>query len=204
MPEGGLEPYVAEVANEMDLVLAAIRKVLKSSDHDAGVAIRPSDAASAVHSTSSVTPATLPAKSDTPPPNSSPDTGGQADVVASGSRPTQMSLGPPTPTEVKDAEAAASEHHGAIDWNDALANFGGEEAILWRLLQKFEERAKPTMHTIRKAAREKDFRILQREAYSLKGSAGYIAAFELQQAALALEELVRSLSSCVGPLPLWH
>ena len=77
-----------------------------------------------------------------------------------------------------------------LDWTRALANFGGDTAILPRLLNKFIERAKPCMDKICRAAHGGDLSTLQREAYSLKGAAGYIGAGHLQQAAVAFEEQV--------------
>jgi len=80
-----------------------------------------------------------------------------------------------------------------LHWTDALRTFGGDESILMRLLLKFQERAKPTMTKIRKAVKEGDMQVLKREAYSLKGSSGYIAARDLKEAAQALESAVDAL-----------
>ena len=103
----------------------------------------------------------------------------------------------------------ASEKASALNWADALANFGGEETILWQLLHKFEERAKPTLRKIRKAARDNDLRVLRREACSLKGSAGYIAAYDLRRWAKSLEDMVaerappRHFARPSRPFPSW-
>ena len=77
-----------------------------------------------------------------------------------------------------------------LRWDRALSNFNGEEPILRRLLAKFKERATPTLDKIRRTARDGDLPTLQREAFSLKGSAGYIAASYLQGAATALEQAI--------------
>ena len=84
----------------------------------------------------------------------------------------------------------SSDPEAVLDWTRALANFGGDTAILHRLLNKFIERAKPCMDKICRAAHGGDLSTLQREAYSLKGAAGYIGAGHLQQAAVAFEEQV--------------
>jgi len=95
-----------------------------------------------------------------------------------------------SPERPTSSTADDGEDGTVLHWANALANFGGEEPILRRLLTKFQERAKPTLEKIRRAAREGDLRLLQREAYSLKGSAGYIAASRLQHAAIAFEQAV--------------
>jgi len=85
------------------------------------------------------------------------------------------------------AEVDLSGDTSVLHWSDALNTFGGEVNILKRLLKKFEERAKPTMSRLYKLAVDADLQTLKREAYSLKGSAGYISARDLKQAAQALE-----------------
>ena len=56
-----------------------------------------------------------------------------------------------------------------------------------RLLAKFGERAEATIDGMRRAVEERDWATLKRDAHSLKGSSGYVAAMALKAAAEALE-----------------
>ena len=56
-----------------------------------------------------------------------------------------------------------------------------------RLLTKFRERAEATLDGMRRAVEQSDWTTLKRDAHSLKGSSGYVAAMALKAAAEALE-----------------
>ena len=62
-----------------------------------------------------------------------------------------------------------------------------------RLLQKFRERAPATLTGLRRAAEASDWPTLKRDAHSLKGSSGYVAASPLREAATRLEWMADQL-----------
>ena len=76
---------------------------------------------------------------------------------------------------------------GVINIKEVLTAVGGTEAVMLRLLQKFRERAPATLTGLRRAAEAADWATLKRDAHSLKGSSGYVAASPLREAAIALE-----------------
>jgi HPt (histidine-containing phosphotransfer) domain-containing protein len=132
----------------------------------------------------SVPPATQAATSVEPAASISPAASAVPAVPTFPAAPLAAPLVAPVPAD------HSSDPEAVLDWTRALANFGGDAAILHRLLTKFEERAKPCMDKIRRAAQGGDLSTLQREAHSLKGAAGYIGAGHLQQAAVAFEQQV--------------
>lgn len=181
-PEPPIAAHVIRVASEMDLVLTAIQTELQG-------------AAPGVVATPNTLPTVNP-RADVqstvaavPPPTAPPPPSARSASALAATLPQQPAPAPPPPS-VASSTADDGEDGTVLHWANALANFGGEEPILRRLLTKFQERAKPTLEKIRRAAREGDLRLLQREAYSLKGSAGYIAASRLQHAAIAFEQAV--------------
>ena len=154
------------------------------------VACCPSPTASSSSTLSRASQAHVPVASAAPPhPSPQLDPSSKTAPLSTSSR---LAPTPPTPSSVAAAETDHGEEgdDAVVDWMSALANFGGDESVLTRLLVKFEERAKPTMDKIRRAAENNDLHVLQRESYSLHGSAGYIAASRLKTAALAFELLV--------------
>ena len=56
-----------------------------------------------------------------------------------------------------------------------------------RLLTKFNGRARSTIDGLRRAVEERDWTTLKRDAHSLKGASGYVAATALKEASAALE-----------------
>ena len=56
-----------------------------------------------------------------------------------------------------------------------------------RLLTKFCERAEATLDGMRRAIQQSDWMTLKRDAHSLKGASGHVAAVALKAAAEALE-----------------
>ena len=85
----------------------------------------------------------------------------------------------------------------AINLDEVRAAVGGTEAVMLRLLQKFRERAPATLEGMRRAVEQSDWTTLKRDAHSLKGSSGYVAATALRDAALALER--SATESAQGP-----
>ena len=59
--------------------------------------------------------------------------------------------------------------------------------MMARLLAKFCERAEATIDGMRRAVEEGDWTTLKRDAHSLKGASGYVAATALMEASMALE-----------------
>jgi len=68
----------------------------------------------------------------------------------------------------------------------------GDRAVVHRLLIMFRERAAVSIAALETANAQNDFITLKREAHSLKGSSGYVAATMLSAAALSLMQLANS------------
>ena len=103
---------------------------------------------------------------------------------------------PADPTSGQASAAAASESTDttpAINLNDVRSMVGGSDAVMARLLAKFGERAEATIDGMRRAVEEGDWATLKRDAHSLKGSSGYVAAMALKAAAEALEHTANRL-----------
>ena len=75
----------------------------------------------------------------------------------------------------------------AINLNDVRSTVGGSDAVMVRLLTKFNGRARATIDGMRRAVEESDWTTLKRDSHSLKGASGYVAAMALKAAAIALE-----------------
>ena len=85
------------------------------------------------------------------------------------------------------AASRSADSTPAINLSAVLATVGGAEAVVVRLLSKFNGRARSTIDGLRRAVEERDWTTLKRDAHSLKGSSGYVAAMALKAAAEALE-----------------
>ena len=68
-----------------------------------------------------------------------------------------------------------------------FANLGGNFFVIKHILSKFVDRAQVTMKSLEQRKREEDWPSLRREAHSLKGASGYVAAAQLNKRALALQ-----------------
>ncbi|KAL3916873.1 MAG: hypothetical protein SGPRY_006635 [Prymnesium sp.] len=102
---------------------------------------------------------------------------------------TEPSPVPSKPHATPSAPSAPSpESSSCIRLNDAVANIGGDMQMTMRLLVKFRDHAGPTQSTFKEALESESISVLRREAHSLKGSSGYIAAGDLRQAAMQLQE----------------
>ena len=75
----------------------------------------------------------------------------------------------------------------------ALENIGDDQGMVERLLLKFRDHARPTLATFQQALERNALDVLRREAHSLKGSSGYVAANDLREAAIALQFACDSL-----------
>ena len=83
--------------------------------------------------------------------------------------------------------AAPTDAAPAINLNDVRSTVGGSDAVMMRLLSKFNGRAQATLDGMRRAVEQSDWTTLKRDAHSLKGASGYVAALALKAAAIALE-----------------
>ncbi|MCC9605391.1 response regulator [Blastopirellula sp. JC732] len=89
------------------------------------------------------------------------------------------------------AEATPTSSNAApkVDWEAALANVAGDESLLQAMVDVFLTDVRRILNEIDEAIEAKDGPRLRRNAHSLKGSFGYFAAAEGQQAAMRLETL---------------
>ena len=113
------------------------------------------------------------------------------------------------PTSGQPPAAAASTSGGssgggadanatpAVNLNEVRSAVGGSNAVMMRLLTKFRERAQATLDGMRRAVERSDWTTLKRDAHSLKGSSGYVAAMALKAAAEGLER--SAVESLQGP-----
>ena len=84
----------------------------------------------------------------------------------------------------------APDERPGINFEEAVANIGGDRAMTLRLLSKFSSYHFQTMATFEQALEKQAFDVIRREAHSLKGSCGYVAAKQLQAASIALLKAV--------------
>ena len=70
-----------------------------------------------------------------------------------------------------------------------------------RLLTKFCERAEATLDGMRRAIQQNDWMTLKRDAHSLKGTSGHVAAVALKAAAEALERSANASLQGSGTSP---
>jgi HPt (histidine-containing phosphotransfer) domain-containing protein len=105
----------------------------------------------------------------------------------------------PTPDERRSVEASPTEDAASFapsaiadDVEPAIlrdvlfSNLGGNLFVIKHILRKFVERSQATMTSLQQQSREEDWSALRREAHSLKGASGYVAAAQLNKRALAL------------------
>ena len=83
--------------------------------------------------------------------------------------------------------ARSADSTPAINLHDVRATVGGSDAVMVRLLTKFNGRARATIDGMRRAVEESDWTTLKRDSHSLKGASGYVAAMALKEASIALE-----------------
>jgi len=94
---------------------------------------------------------------------------------------------PAVATEKSPAPEHASIQKPAVDLRAAVDNIGGDRDMALRLLTKFRDHAKPTLTVFQDALKANNIDVIWREAHSLKGSSGYVAANDLRSAAMALQ-----------------
>ena len=75
----------------------------------------------------------------------------------------------------------------AFDPTQAMANMGGSDDLLRRMMRLFIEDAAGHLDTVRTATRQKNGRRVQRAAHTLKGVSANFAAEKVIQSAVALE-----------------
>ncbi|TWT39657.1 response regulator [Blastopirellula retiformator] len=119
---------------------------------------------------------------------------------------TSIPTAPPSAVEatpqVAEAPAPAIDGVPKVDWEAALANVGGDESLLQAMVDVFLTDVRRILGEIEEAIEAHDGPRLRRNAHSLKGSFGYFAAAEGQQAALRLETLGTEENFGEGPTAL--
>jgi len=88
-----------------------------------------------------------------------------------------------TSSSIEMLSASSKSASPCLDIEDGLVKCGGEEDLYFGLVKKFAMRLPTLIGEIKKAVAEKNLLILKREAHSLKGSSGYIAAKRLSDLA---------------------
>lgn len=71
--------------------------------------------------------------------------------------------------------------------------------MLKRILAKFRTRASSCIETLRRLHAEQEWLAFRREAHSLKGSSGYIAAWRLHKAAFTLQRVAEATNEGKPP-----
>jgi len=116
-----------------------------------------------------------------------PERAGDAQEAAPDSPSTQLVL----PVDDRDEMQA-------IDLNQVRMTVGGSEAVMIRLLENFHGHSQASLEEMRRAVEQCDWEMLKRDAHSLKGSCGYVAAKALKASAEALER--SATESMQGPV----
>jgi two-component system sensor histidine kinase/response regulator len=88
----------------------------------------------------------------------------------------------------------------AIDMAAGVARLNGDHEMFGRVLRRFAESFAATPDDIRAALSQRDGELAVRLAHTLKGAAGTIGAGMLQEAALRLEQSLRSGTDDCGGL----
>ena len=102
-----------------------------------------------------------------------------------------------------DSSCDAANAHAtpAINLNDVRSTVGGSDAVMMRLLTKFRERAETTLDGMWRAVEQSDWMTLKRDAHSLKGTSGHVAAVALKATAEALERSANASLQGSGTSP---
>lgn len=101
--------------------------------------------------------------------------------------------------------ASESNVHKPIDLDRALSEFLGEKEILDDLLKEFIEKVYSQIESIQQATINQDYKVIAREAHSIKGGAANLTADRVADIASDLEQAailsqVESLRLIVGRL----
>ena len=83
------------------------------------------------------------------------------------------------------------ETQAVFDPGQMLQNIGGDQALVYQLVQLFLERHADIMSDIRQALADGDIQTVERAAHTLKGTAGNLCAPEVALAASQLEAVGR-------------
>jgi CheY-like chemotaxis protein len=78
-----------------------------------------------------------------------------------------------------------------IDWHRAVTNLAGKMDLFIDLLSTFNHKHQTIIREIRDAIAKGDMTLAERLAHTLKGTAGYLAADEVYQAADEIENVIR-------------
>lgn len=79
-----------------------------------------------------------------------------------------------------------------MDIERAVKEFEGDKRFLWEIMTGFMDNVRKQIVTLRQAVCDQNAPVLKKEAHSIKGGAGNLAAFELMHAAEALETMSTS------------
>jgi len=92
-----------------------------------------------------------------------------------------------TPEAADLAATAATPPRPAIDMNELLSMIGGNHDMAEMMLINYVERALPSHNTFDESFAKDDIAALRKDAHSLKGASGYVAATTLHKALFALQ-----------------
>ena len=97
-------------------------------------------------------------------------------------------LSPSRESRASESSVEAAFSPELFDRPGLLDRLGGDEELLWEVLQLFLEDAPQQMAGLREALEAADVSLLQRHAHTLKGSAGNVGAPGVQGVALQVEK----------------
>ncbi|MCP3941552.1 MAG: response regulator [Desulfobacteraceae bacterium] len=100
---------------------------------------------------------------------------------------------------IENAESGAPAEN-PIDLSTAIEEFDNDREFLREVLENFLEIAENQIPVIAKAIEENHFQVVQKQAHSIKGGAGNLAAMPLSNAAATLEMLGKSEDSEQCPI----
>ncbi len=96
-----------------------------------------------------------------------------------------------SPPVIEDERADQNPDADPFDWDKAIEQVGGSEAMIVDLAQLFREESPKIMQAIRTSIDEKDLPEVRRNAHTLKGSARIFAAEPAVEAAFRIEIMGR-------------
>jgi HPt (histidine-containing phosphotransfer) domain-containing protein len=110
-----------------------------------------------------------------------------------------MSVSTTTTNPQNASTAKTSELNGIYDLDALVDRCMGDASLAAKLLDRFGERLPITVAEVERALAAGDRSELLRQAHTLKGEAGSLAAVRLQKAAAELEACVRDVQDLKDP-----
>jgi two-component system, sensor histidine kinase and response regulator len=104
-----------------------------------------------------------------------------------------------TSTEPKNSSTATPELNGAFDLAALVDRCMGDAGLAARLLGRFGERLSTSVGEIQNSVNAGDRSEVLKQAHTLKGEAGSLAAVRLQESAAQLEACVRKAHDMKDP-----